>query len=72
TKYPLAEKIGNPDLLVGRESEFKVIIYWWDRFIPLKLSILSVKKLLRTYLSSTIFMDSIMLISPFYMNLSHY
>jgi len=25
-KYPLPEKIGNPDLLVGREKEFAFLI----------------------------------------------
>ena len=36
-KYPLQEKIGNPDLLVGREKEFKNIEKWIAN-IPKKLS----------------------------------
>ncbi len=36
-QYPLAEKIGNPDLLVGRESEFKLINKWLS-LIPNRMS----------------------------------
>ncbi|CAN2050719.1 ATPase domain protein, prokaryote domain protein [Candidatus Magnetomoraceae bacterium gMMP-1] len=36
-KYPLPEKIGNPDLLVGREKEFEKFEKWIDN-IPKKLS----------------------------------
>ena len=36
-KYPLQEKIGNPDLLVGRETEFNNFGKWLA-FIPKKLS----------------------------------
>ncbi|MCP4133134.1 MAG: hypothetical protein GY754_19360 [bacterium] len=36
-KYPLQEKIGNPDLLVGREKEFKNVEKWIAN-IPKKLS----------------------------------
>jgi len=36
-KYPLQEKIGNPDLLVGREKEFENIEKWIAK-IPKKLS----------------------------------
>ncbi|MCP4688358.1 MAG: hypothetical protein GY859_09915, partial [Desulfobacterales bacterium] len=36
-KYPLEEKIGNPDLLVGREREFTNFGKWIDN-IPKKLS----------------------------------
>ncbi len=27
-QYPLTEKIGNPDLLVGREKEFRILEQW--------------------------------------------
>ena len=36
-KYPLEEKIGNPDLLVGRQREFRNFGTWIDN-IPRKLS----------------------------------
>ena len=36
-QYPLAEKIGNPDLLVGRETEFKLINKWLS-LIPNRMS----------------------------------
>ncbi|MCP4686820.1 MAG: hypothetical protein GY859_02155 [Desulfobacterales bacterium] len=36
-KYPLKEKIGDPDLLVGREKEFRQINQWIDN-IPRMLS----------------------------------
>ena len=36
-QYPLAEKIGDPDLLVGREEEFRHFQKWLDR-IPKRLS----------------------------------
>lgn len=36
-QYPLAEKIGRPDLLVGREKEFANFNKWISR-IPGKLS----------------------------------
>jgi hypothetical protein len=36
-QYPLAEKIGNPDLLVGRETEFKLINKWLS-LIPDRMS----------------------------------
>ncbi|MCP4757403.1 MAG: hypothetical protein GY866_41615, partial [Proteobacteria bacterium] len=36
-KYPLEEKIGDPDLLVGREKEFKKFDKWISK-IPKKLS----------------------------------
>ncbi len=36
-QYPLAEKIGNPDLLVGREEDFRHFQKWLNR-IPDRLS----------------------------------
>jgi hypothetical protein len=36
-QYPLAEKIGNPDLLVGRETEFNLINKWLS-LIPNRMS----------------------------------
>ncbi len=36
-EYPLKEKIGNPDLLVGREKEFKNFRLWIEN-IPGELS----------------------------------
>lgn len=36
-RYPLQEKIGNPELLVGREKEFKDLDRWIAE-IPEKLS----------------------------------
>ena len=36
-QYPLIEKIGNPDLLVGREEEFKKFHQWIDK-MPKRLS----------------------------------
>ena len=36
-KYPLSEKIGNPDLLVGREKEFALLDKWISK-IPGRLS----------------------------------
>ncbi len=36
-QYPLQEKIGNPDLFVGREKEFQNFGKWLDK-IPKKLS----------------------------------
>jgi hypothetical protein len=36
-QYPLAEKIGNPDLLVGRETEFNLINKWLS-LIPDRMS----------------------------------
>ncbi len=36
-QYPLPEKIGDPELLVGREKEFGLLNKWLDR-IPKRLS----------------------------------
>jgi hypothetical protein len=36
-RYPLAEKIGHPDLLVGREKEFRLFNKWLSK-IPERLS----------------------------------
>jgi hypothetical protein len=36
-QYPLAEKIGNPDLFVGRETEFGLINKWLS-MIPHRMS----------------------------------
>jgi hypothetical protein len=36
-QYPLTEKIGNPELLVGREKEFRKFQKWLDR-IPDRLA----------------------------------
>ncbi|MCE7989875.1 MAG: hypothetical protein DYG89_52680 [Caldilinea sp. CFX5] len=36
-QYPLEEKIGNPDLLIGREAEFARFHKWIDN-MPRKLS----------------------------------
>ena len=36
-QYPLTEKIGDPDLLVGREEDFRLFQKWLDR-IPQRLS----------------------------------
>jgi hypothetical protein len=36
-QYPLAEKIGNPDLFVGRETEFRLINKWLS-MIPHRMS----------------------------------
>ncbi|MCP4351480.1 MAG: hypothetical protein GY795_38940, partial [Desulfobacterales bacterium] len=35
-RYPLPERIGNPDLLVGREKEFRLLNQWLD-LIPKRL-----------------------------------
>ncbi|MCP4701309.1 MAG: hypothetical protein GY862_31315, partial [Gammaproteobacteria bacterium] len=36
-QYPLIEKIGNPELLVGREKEFRLINKWLSK-IPERAS----------------------------------
>jgi hypothetical protein len=36
-KYPLEERIGHPELLVGRKKEFARLKKWVD-FMPMKLS----------------------------------
>jgi len=36
-QYPLSEKIGDPDLFVGREKEFRLLNNWLDN-IPKRLS----------------------------------
>jgi predicted AAA+ superfamily ATPase len=36
-RYPLPESIGNPDLLVGRKKEFRLLDRWID-LIPKRMS----------------------------------
>jgi hypothetical protein len=36
-QYPLSEKIGEPDLFVGREKEFRLLNKWLSN-IPKRLS----------------------------------
>jgi len=75
-QYPLAEKIGNPDLFVGRHEELEDLNYWIDG-IPKRLSkskvILARRKSGKTAILQRIFnqlwSDQEKGVIPFYMSL---